>query len=161
FGFLYENTLSGVQGKPPRSRLPDLAVSVFGLYTSATLDLPAGTTLTQSRIKQFKYGADATLQMTNWVSFMLRGDIVNYDLDAPGYIFAAVTGRLAFSSHFLSSERMYVQFSRYVYGDRMLLNGTWPWGQPLVAGASVLQEGPYSGQKPDQNVLKLQAEIAF
>ena len=99
--------------------------------------------------------------MTDWVSFMLRGDIVDYDLDHPAYIFAAATGRLAFSSHFLSSERMYLQFSRYVYGDRILLNGTWPWGESLVAGASVLQEGPYSGQKPDQNVLKLQAEVAF
>lgn len=160
-GFLYENTLSGVEGRPRGSMLPDLTVSVFGLYADAGLDLPTGTKLTQNRIRQLKYGADATLQMATWVSFMVRGDIVDYDLDQPAYIFAAVTGRLAFSSHFLSSERMYVQFSRYVYGDKMLLNGTWPWGESLVAGASVLQEGPYSGQKPDQNVLKLQAEIAF
>ena len=72
-----------------------------------------------------------------------------------------MTGRVTFAAHFLSTARMYVQYSRYVYGDKMVLNGTWPWGEPLVAGSSVLQEGPYSGQKPDQNVIKLQAEVAF
>ena len=161
-GFLYENTLSGIEGRPRGSMPPDLAVSVFGLYAGSSLNLPAGTMLRQNRIRQFKYGADVTLQMTDWVSFMVRGDVVDYDVDHPAYIFAAATGRLAFTSHFLSSERMYVQFSRYVYGDKMVLNGTWPWGESLVAGASVLQESPaYTGQKPDPTVLKLQAEIAF
>ena len=160
-GFLYENTLSGVEGRPRGSMLPDLAVSLFGLYTGASLDLPAGSTLTQNRLRQFKYGADVTLQAAEWVGFMLRGDLVDYDLDHPAYIFAALTGRVTFAAHFLSSARMYVQYSRYFYGDNMVLNGTWPWGEPLVAGSSVLQEGPYSGQRPDQNVLKLQAEVAF
>jgi hypothetical protein len=141
--------------------LPDLTVSLFGLYTSATLDLPAGSTLVTNRLKQLKYGVDATLQATDWVGFMLRGDLVDYDLDHPAYIFGAVTGRVIFAAHLLSSARMYVQYSRYVYGDKMVLNGTGLWGQPLVAGSDVLQEGPYSGQKPDQNVVKLQAEIAF
>jgi hypothetical protein len=165
-GFLYENTISGCEGKPRGSVLPDLAVSLFGLYTSASLDLPAGSKLTQTRpdanrLRQFKYGVDATLQATDWVGFMLRGDLVDYDLDHPAYIFAALTGRVIFASHFLSRERMYVQYSRYVYGDKMLLNGVWPSGEPLVAGSNVLQEGPYSGKKPDQSVVKLQAEIAF
>jgi hypothetical protein len=162
-GFLYENTLSGVEGKPRGSMLPDLAVSVFGLYTSASLDLPAGSTLTQNRLRQFKYGADATLQATDSVGFTLRGDLVDYDLDHPAYIFGALTGRVTFASHFLSSERMYVQYSRYVYGDNMLLNGVFkPWSVPLVAGSNIVQENPaYSHQKPDQNVIKLQAEIAF
>jgi len=43
----------------------------------------------------------------------------------------------------------------------MVLNATWPWGAPLVAGSNVLQQGPYSGKKPDADILKLQAEIAF
>ena len=91
---------------------------------------------------------------------MLRYDLVNYDLDHPGYIFAAITPRVIFSSHFLSSERIYLQYSRYMYGDKMVLNGTWPWGAPLVAGATS-SSGPVCGQTPDENVVKLQAEIAF
>jgi hypothetical protein len=174
FGFLYENTLSGVQGRTPYSTLPELTLSIFGLYMGSTLDLPSGTTLTQengqplTKIRQVKYGADLTLQTLTWLSFMVRGDIVNYDMDHPGFIFATATGRVQFASHFLSSERIYIQYSRYKYGDRMTINGDWPWdvggypaSQPLVAGSSVTQQGPYSGMTPDTNVIKLQAEIAF
>lgn len=174
FGFLYENTLSGVQGKTPYSSLPELTLSIFGLYADSRLSLPMGTTLTQENgaplttIKQFKYGADLTLQTETWLSFMVRGDIVEYDLGHPGFIFATATGRVQFASHFLSSERIYIQYSRYKYGDRMTINGDWPWAiggypanRPLVAGSDVTQQGPYSGKTPDQNVIKLQAEIAF
>ena len=163
FGFLYENTLSDVLGKTPGD-LPELTLSIFGLLADASLDLPAGTTLTQTSIKQFKYGADLTLQSLTWLAFMLRYDFVNYDLDHPGFVFDSITGRAIISSHFLSSERIYIQYSRYKYGDKMVLAGSWPLnagGGPLVAGSNVIQEGPYANMTPDENVVKLQADIAF
>ncbi len=161
FGFLYENSLSGVEGRPRGSVMPDLALSIFGLFADASLNLPSGTMIMQNHLKQFKYGADLTLQAVDWFGLTIRGDIVNYDLDHDGYIFAAVTGRASFSSHFLSSERIYIQYSRYKYGDKMVISGNWPWNQPLVPGSNVTQEGPYVGQTPDENVVKLQADIAF
>jgi hypothetical protein len=161
FGFLYENTLSNVQGKAPASAPHDVRLNIFGLMTSASLDLPAGTQLKQTSIKQFKYGADVSVQALDWLNVMLRGDTVNYDLNNPGLIFSAITTRLTVSTHYLSSESIYLQYSRYVYGDKMLLAGQWPWGTPLVAGSDVIQGGTYSGKKPDQDVVKLQATIAF
>jgi len=104
---------------------------------------------------------DVTLQAESWIAFMLRFDAVNYDRDNSGFVFAAVTPRVIVSSHFLSSERIYLQYSRYFYGDKMVLAGLWPWNQPLVAGSDVLQQGPYAGKKPDENIVKLQADIAF
>jgi hypothetical protein len=95
---------------------------------------------------------------------MLRFDFVNYDLDHPGFVFDSITGRAIIASHFLSSERIYFQYSRYKYGDKMTLAGSWPLtagGGPLVAGSNVLQEGPYAGMTPDENVVKIQAEVAF
>lgn len=92
---------------------------------------------------------------------MLRWDEVNYDLGSPGYVFSAITPRLTFSSHFLSGESIYIQYSRYRYGDRMVLAGQWPWGTQLVAGSNTVQGGPYAGDKPDMDVVKLQASIAF
>jgi len=160
-GFLYENTLSNVQGKAPGEVAHDVKLNVFGLLANASLDLPAGSSLTQDHIKQFKYGADVTVQALSWLSFMLRGDTVNYDLDHPGYIFSAITPRLTVFSHFLSSESIYLQYSRYIYGDNMVLAGKWPWGSPLVAGTDVIQGGTYSNQKPDMDVIKLQATVAF
>ena len=160
-GFLYENSLSNVQGKTPESVAHEVRLSVFGLLANASLDLPAGSALTQTSIKQFKYGADVSVQAFSWLGLMLRGDTVNYDLDHPGYIFSAITTRLTVSSHFLSSESIYLQYSRYIYGDKMVLAGQWPWGAPMVAGSDVIQGGTYNGWKPDMDVIKLQATVAF
>jgi hypothetical protein len=66
-------------------------------------------------------------------------------------------------SHFLSSESIYLQYSRYIYGDKMGINAQTPWNTPLVIGSDVIQggTGPYNGMKPDENVVKLQATVAF
>jgi hypothetical protein len=159
-GFLYENTLANILGQAPGG-LPEVRLNVFGLLARASLDLPAGTLITQAKINQLKYGADVTVQAVDWLAFMLRGDTVNYDLDHPGYIFSAITARMVLASHYLSGESIYLQFSRYIYGDKMVLAGRWPWGTPMVAGTDVVQAVGYSGKKPDENVLKLQAQIAF
>jgi hypothetical protein len=92
---------------------------------------------------------------------MLRYDSVNLDLDHKAYVYSAITPRVAFASHFLSGERIFIQYSRYIYGDKIVLAGTWPWSTPIVAGSNVLQQGPYAGKTPDENVVKLQADIAF
>jgi len=171
-GFMYENSLASVQGKA-LGATPDVKLSVFGLMTNASLDLPASTQIKQDKdcttgcaplksIKQIKYGADVTLQALSWLGLMLRGDTVNYDTSNPGYIFSAITARLMVSSHFLSSESIYLQYSRYIYGNQMLLAGKWRWSNtPLVAGADVVQGGAYAGKKPDMDVIKLQATVAF
>ena len=160
-GFLYENSLSTVLGKERGSVMPEVTLNVFGLFIDSNLDLPAGSVIPQDHIAQMKYGADVTLQALKWLGVMLRWDEVNYDLDDTGYVFSAITPRITFSSHFLSGESIYVQYSRYRYGDRMVIAGRWPWGQPLVAGSHIVQGGPYAGEKPDMDVIKLQASVTF
>jgi len=163
-GFLYENSLANIQGQAPGT-LPDVMFSVFGLLADSNLNLPTPppntTNIPASNIKQFKWGADATVQPLTWLGVMLRFDYVNYDLEAPGFVFLSVTPRIIVSSHFLSTERIYLQYSRYKYGDKMTLGGNWPWQSPLVPGSSVIQQGAYQGAVPDENVVKLQADIAF
>lgn len=167
-GFLYENSLANILGKAPGD-VPGLSFSVFGLMANASLNLPAQdptmpappASVPQTSIKQFKAGFDATLQQTTWLAFMFRFDYVNYDTDHPGLLFVAFTPRVVFQSHFMSTERIYLQYSRYKYGDKMTLGGSWPWSEPLVAGSNIIQQGPYVGLTPDENVIKLQADIAF
>lgn len=159
-GFLYKNTLSNVLGEPGGSA-PELTLNVFGLFADITLDLPETSTITQDRIGQFKYGADAEYQALDWLGLMLRWDEVNYNLGHSGYVFSAITPRVTFSSHFLSGESIYLQYSRYRYGDEMVIAGKWPWGTQLVAGSDITQGGPYTGKKPDMDVIKLQATVAF
>jgi hypothetical protein len=159
-GFIYENTLANVLGKSPAD-VPNVKASAFGLLVDSHLDLPAGTAITQDRITHFKWGADVEYNPLDWVGVMARWDTVNYDMAHGGYIFAAATGRVSFYSHFASGERIYLQYSRYRYGDRMVLAGRWPWGNQLVAGSDIIQGGPYAGSKPDMDVVKLQADIQF
>jgi hypothetical protein len=79
-----------------------------------------------------------------------------------GYIFSSLSARLSFFTHMLSGECIYLQFTRYIYGDKMVLAGTWPWDTPLVAGTDVIQgNGGYSKKKPDANVIRLQAQVRF
>ncbi len=160
-GFLYENTLSNIKGEEVGASLPEVTFSAFGLFTEVRRDLPEGSIINQDGVKQFKYGADLTLQALNWLGVMLRYDEVNYDMDNGGYVFSAISPRVIFSSHFLSSERIYVQYSRYRYGDNMTLVGRWPWGTPLVPGSDIVQTSRYDGQKPDMDVIRIQASVAF
>ena len=160
-GFSYENKLSTLLGKQPGEVKPEVTLGIFGLLIDARLDLPAGSVIPQDRIGQMKYGADLTVQAFDWLGVMLRWDEVNYDLDNPGYVFSAITARATLSSHFLSSESIYLQYSRYRYGDNMVIAGRWPWGQSMVAGSQITQGGPYAGEKPDMDVIKVQANVAF
>ena len=160
-GFLYENTLSNIQGKEPAKAAPEVTLNVFGLMANASLDLPAGSVISQDAINQFKWGADLTFQALDWLGVMARYDQVNYDTDHAGYIFSAITiPRIVISSHFLSSESIYVQYSRYRYGDKMTTAGKWPWGTPLVVGSDHYQtSSPYT--KPDEDVIRFQASVQF
>jgi len=160
-GFLYENSLSTLLGRERGSALPEVGLNVFGLYIDSNLDLPATSVIPQDHIAQMKYGADVTVQPLTWLGLMLRWDEVNYNLDDSGYVFSAITPRVTFSSHFLSGESIYLQYSRYHYGDNMVIAGRWPWGQPLVAGSNIVQGGPYAGKTPDMDVIKLQASVTF
>lgn len=158
-GFLYENTLSGVLGM--ERRLPEVTLGVFGLYIDANQDFPTTSTLTKDHLGQMKYGVDVAVQALDWLGVSLRWDEVNLDLDETGYVFSAFSPRVTFSSHFLSGESIYLQYSRYRYGDHIVLDGTNPWRLPLVPGSEILQTGPYRGEIPDMDVIRLQASVAF
>jgi hypothetical protein len=140
---------------------PEVTLNVFGLYIDAKNDLPAGSKHPQDRLTEMKYGADVTAQFTDWMSVMLRWDEVNMDLDHSGYVFSAISPRLTLSSHFLSGESIYLQYSRYRYGENMTIAGTWPWGTTVVPGTVYTQGGPYTGHKPDMDVIRLQATVKF
>jgi hypothetical protein len=160
-GFLYENTLSSVLGKQRGEVMPEVTLNVFGLYIDAKLDLPPTTVIPITGLGQMKYGADVNVQALKWLGVMLRWDEVNYNLDESGYVFSSITPRITFSSHFLSSESIYIQYSRYRYGDRMVIAGRWPWGQPIIPGSTVTQGGEYTNETPDMDVVKIQASVTF
>jgi hypothetical protein len=159
-GFLYENTLSNITGEE-RGVVPEVTLNVFGLFADVKLDLPEGSSINQDRIGQFKYGPDVEYQPLDWLGLMIRWDEANYNLGHSGYVFSAISPRVTFSSHYLSGERIYLQYSRYRYGGNMVLAGQWPWGTPLIAGSTFTQGGAYTNDPPDMDIIRVQAEVAF
>jgi hypothetical protein len=163
-GFLYVLTLSDLL---PNRGMPDLRLSVFGLGTRAKLDLPDQKpgdkpSVVQNQITQIKYGADISIFPKTWYSFMVRADQIVYNMDHAGYIFASFLGRLSLYSHYLSGACIYLQYAHYIYGNRMVLGGTWPWNTNLIAGGTELQGiGVYSKAKPDADVVTLQGQVRF
>ena len=139
---LYENSLQGLAGAP-EGRWPDLALSVFGMLVNARRELSPGSTLPRDQ-DQLKWGSDLTLKLYPWVAFMLRYDLVDLDTDAPGHAFRIVTPRVTFTSHILSTESIWLQYSRYFYDDVSL---------------ETRPTQPYA--RPDQHVIKLQANLSF
>ena len=43
----------------------------------------------------------------------------------------------------------------------MTLAGVWPWGMTVVPGSEFTQGGPYTGHKPDMDVIRVQATVKF
>jgi hypothetical protein len=141
---LYENSLSNLQGRADNPILPDLTLNLFGMMVNANRDLVPGATISDE-LNQLKWGADLTLTTLPWLAFMLRYDSVDLDTDNDGFDYGVITPRVTFFSHFLSSENIWIQYSRYFYGDNIALP------------TSPTQ--PYS--QPDENVIKLQANMSF
>lgn len=159
-GFLYENTLANVLGDTDGA-VPRVKLSAFGLLVDSKFDLPDTSSLPWGGMTQFKWGADLEYNPWKWFGIMGRFDSVAYDINRPGYLFSAITARLSFYSDFMSGERIYLQYSRYRYGDKMVLAGLWPWNTPMVPGSDIIQGGPYAGSTPDMDVLRIQADIQF
>jgi hypothetical protein len=134
------NTLLGAS----EEKLPNLAWSVFGLMADSHRDLAPEATLPE-RLTQLKWGTDLTLTTLPWLAFVLRYDQVHLDLDDAGNTFHVITPRVVFFSHVLSSESVWIQYSRYIYGSDIAL--------------PITDTQPYP--TPDENVVKLQANMSF
>jgi len=141
-GLLYENSLQGLAGFP-EGRWPDLAFSLFGMLVNTRRELEPGAEASAA-LDQLKWGSDLTLKLLPWLAFMLRYDNVDLDADAPGQAFRVVTPRITFTSHVLATESIWLQYSRYFYDD-------------LTLETDATQ--PYA--RPDQHVIKLQANLSF
>lgn len=141
-GALYENSVQGLAGAPEGS-WPDLALSAFGMLVNTHRDL-APEAVVSSTLNQLKWGSDLTLKLVPWLAFMLRYDSVDLDTNASGHAFRIVTPRVTFTSHILSTESIWLQYSRYFYDE-------------LSLETSATQ--PYA--RPDLHVIKLQANLSF
>lgn len=133
----YENSVQGLMGGTTGTAFPDLTFEAFGMMASVKgEDVADGA---EEKLLQIKGGGDVAFWPTSWVAMMLRFDAVNLDNDMK---FKVITPRLIFTSHFLSSEQLWFQVSKYIYSDE------------IVDGYG-LEDGP------DALVFKMQAVMEF
>jgi len=124
----------------------DVTASLFGVYTfvqskQQSLDPIAN----RDDRKLFKWGADAGYRVNTWMSASLRYDRVVLDVDDSANSFRTVSPRLSFFTSFITREMIYLQYSRYIYNERIRLR---PGQQQLET-------------LPDDHVFKIQAQMTF
>ncbi len=132
-----------------RSPLPwggDVTASLFGVYSFIqSKQASPDPLINRDDRKALKWGADAGWRFTEWGSVSMRYDRVVLDVDDSANSFRILSPRLSFFTSFLTREMIYVQYSRYVYNERIRLRP----GQVQLESF------------PDDHVLKIQAQIVF
>lgn len=133
----------------PASPLPwggDVTASLFGLYSFIQSKQQSPDPLVnRDDRKSFKWGADAGWRITDWVGLSARYDRVVLDVGDSANSFRIISPRLAFFTSLVTREMLYIQYSRYVYNERIRLRT----GQVQLENF------------PDDHVLKIQAQMSF
>jgi hypothetical protein len=124
----------------------DITWKLFGLmsYTlSPQVDLDPAVNRDGRLL--FKWGTEGAWQALPWMMVSLRFDRVILDVQDEQSSFRVLTPRVTFTANWLLGAQVYLQYSRYFYGERVRLRT----GQvPLES-------------LPDTDVFKLQAQISF
>jgi hypothetical protein len=124
----------------------DVNASLFGVYSFIqSKQQSADRLVNRDDHKAFKWGADAGYRVTEWLSASLRYDRVVLDTDDSATSFRIVSPRLSFFTSFVTREMLYIQYSRYLYNERIRLR----------SGQQNLET------MPDDHVLKIQAQMSF
>ena len=124
----------------------DVTACLFGVYSFIqSKQQSADPLVNRDDRKAFKWGADAGYRITEWMSASLRYDRVVLDVDDSANSFRILSPRLAFFTSFLTREMLYIQYSRYLYNERIRLR----------TGQQNLET------MPDDHVLKIQAQMTF
>jgi hypothetical protein len=93
----------------------------------------------------FKWGAEGAYRITEWMAAVLRYDRVILDVGDSANSFRILSPKLAFFTSFLTREILYVQYSRYMYNERIRLRP----GQVQLENM------------PDDHVFKIQAQMTW
>ena len=88
---------------------------------------------------------DAGYRVTEWMAASLRYDRVVLDVDDSANSFRILSPRISFFTSFITREMLYIQYSRYLYNERVRLRT----GQQNLETI------------PDDHVLKIQAQMSF
>jgi len=93
---------------------PDLTVKLYGMYNKVKSDVAAN-----DGIHKLKFGADLAYAALPWLTAGLRFDRLQPNSRIPEQSFAILSPRLVFKSKFVTREAITLQYSRYMYNQRL------------------------------------------
>lgn len=149
-GFQYDVSAAALLKKLVGAGKPlgeaDVTWSIFGMYTRVGSDQKdPDPTINHDGNQMFKWGMELAAWPLSWLGASVRYDRVIPDIHDDPSAFRIISPRLSLRTHWIADAMLFVQWSRYVYGERVALRQ----GQiPL----EVL---------PDKDMLKIQAQLAF
>jgi hypothetical protein len=124
----------------------DVTASLFGLYSFIQSKQASPDPLVNRDDKKaFKWGAEAGYRITEWVGLSCRYDRVILDVDDSANSFRILSPRLSFFTSLVTRELIFLQYSRYMYNERIRLRP----GQVQLETF------------PNDHVVKIQAQMTF
>lgn len=129
-----------------RVRQGDLRLRWFGLLTyTLSEQVSLDPLVNRDGVLAFKWGTEASWQALSWLALALRYDRVILDVQDDADSFRIVTPRIILTTRWLLGGQIFLQYSRYFYGERVRLR----------PGQVALET------QPDTDVLKIQAQLVF
>ena len=124
----------------------DITLRYFGLVTYVeSLQSDPNPAINRDHRTYFKWGGELGWLALSWLGASLRYDRVILNMNDNADSFRIISPRLTFYVHWFTDAQVYLQYSRYFYGERVNLRP----GQ--VALETI----------PDSNVFKIQAQVVF
>jgi hypothetical protein len=124
----------------------DVNLSAFGMYTTVSSDQKdADPLINRDGRKMWKWGGELAVWPLSFLGASVRYDRVSPDESDEPSAFRIISPRITARTHWIPDAQIFVQWSHYMYGERVALRQ----GQvPLET-------------KPDTDMVKIQAQMAF
>lgn len=108
----------------------DLRASFFGTYVHVNSEqkfstLP-GFRVNFDDVDKLKVGSEVTYKFLSWMGVSARYDFVGPDLADSARSFHVISPKLLFHTSFLSREQFSLRYTRWFYGDRVLIQTVAP-----------------------------------
>ncbi len=130
----------------PKLRKMDFTLTWFGLATyTLSKQADPDPAINRNGRSLFKWGIEGAWSALSWLAISLRYDRVILDTNDDANTFRVLSPRITLRTHWLVDAELYLQYSRYWYGDRVKLR----------PGQVALET------EPDADVFKIQAQIVF
>lgn len=122
FGGQYDLSVArAVYGDAFQGKSPDLRLSVFGVGTKVTSD-----DADYDAVTKLKAGAEVTYSIAKWFGVSGRFDHVRPDHAINNQSYHIVSPRLLFHTDWESRDELVLQYSRFIYGDGVVVRTGYP-----------------------------------